>query len=216
MSKPTDIRLTRVATSTEKFNYRTPMKFGGRVVVDVVLLNVTAEVETRDGRRGAGFGSMPMSNVWAWPTQNVPGEQALQAMIDLGIYLATEANAYNQLGHPLEITHDLARGYARAASDITGAAGLAESMPRLAQLVAASPLEQRGIWPLGRGIRPDPPGAALVWAGSRVVEPGPSGGARGGPASPVPRLVVKGRVRVVRAGGTPSGRWGSRAAARPA
>ena len=72
MSKPTDIRLLEATSRTESFAYRAPMKFGGRVVTDVVLLHVVAVVETRDGRRGKGFGSMPMSNrAWgtssAWP-----------------------------------------------------------------------------------------------------------------------------------------------------
>ena len=71
----TDIRLVDVELETERIAYRTPIKFGGRVVTDVVLLNVTVEVETRDGRRGRGFGSMPMGNVWAWPSQRFPAEQ---------------------------------------------------------------------------------------------------------------------------------------------
>ena len=45
------------------------------------------------------------------------------------------------MGHPLEITHELSQSYQPAAEAITRAAGLAERMPRLAQLVAASPLE---------------------------------------------------------------------------
>ncbi len=73
MPKATDIRLVQVSSETEQFDYRAPIKFGGRVVTDVVLLNVTVEVETRDGRRGQGFGSMPMGNVWAWPSQQVAG-----------------------------------------------------------------------------------------------------------------------------------------------
>ena len=68
MSKPTDIRLAQVTCDQERIQYRTPIKFGGRVVNDAVLFNVTVDVETRDGRRGQGFGSMPMGNVWAWPT----------------------------------------------------------------------------------------------------------------------------------------------------
>ena len=48
MSKSTDIRLREVTAETEEFAYRTPMKFGGRVVTDVVLLHVRAEVETAD------------------------------------------------------------------------------------------------------------------------------------------------------------------------
>lgn len=141
MTKPTDLRLLRVTADTERFAYRTPIKFGGRVVTDVVLLNVTVEAETRDGRRGRGFGSMPMGNAWGWPSQKVPGEATLAAMIALGRRLVEEANAYRGPGHPLEITHELAGAYQSAADQVTAAASLAEPMPRLAQLVAASPLE---------------------------------------------------------------------------
>ena len=140
MSKATDIRLVRVSSETEQFNYRTPIKFGGRVVDDVVLLHVTAEVETRDGRRGTGFGSMPMGNIWAWPSATTTGEQSLQAMTALGRNLAEGANGYEGLGHPLEITHDLSADYAARAGEVTAEMGI-EAMPRLAQLVSASPLE---------------------------------------------------------------------------
>ena len=68
MSKPTDIRIKDVHTETERIGYRSPIKFGGRVVTDAVLVNVTIDVETRSGKRGRGFGSMPMGNVWAWPS----------------------------------------------------------------------------------------------------------------------------------------------------
>ena len=141
MSKTTDVRLLEVTAETEKFAYRTPMKFGGRVVTDVVLLHVSAEVETCGGRRGRGFGSMPMGNVWAWPSQQVPGESTLEAMIELGRRAVHQASQYRGIGHPLEITHDLAGDYQAAAEEITAAAGLAEPMPRLAQLVASSPVE---------------------------------------------------------------------------
>ena len=46
MSKSTDISLKQVTTSRERIAYRTPIKFGGRVVVDVVLFHVDAVVET--------------------------------------------------------------------------------------------------------------------------------------------------------------------------
>ena len=59
MSKATDIRLLDVTTETENFAYRTPMKFGGRVVTDVVLLHVTVEVETHDR-------SSPASLIFRW------------------------------------------------------------------------------------------------------------------------------------------------------
>jgi L-alanine-DL-glutamate epimerase-like enolase superfamily enzyme len=141
MSKPTDIRLLQASAETERFAYRTAMKFGGRVVTDVVLLHVAVDVETRDHRRGHGFGSMPMGNVWGWPSRNVPGEAALQAMLALGRRLVLQAAEYRDFGHPLEITHALAQGYRPAADEVVRDANLAEPMPRLAQMVAASPLE---------------------------------------------------------------------------
>ena len=55
--------------------------------------------------------------------------------------MAAAAGVYQGQGHPLEITHELARPQQEAARRITSSAGLAEPMPRLAQLVAASPLE---------------------------------------------------------------------------
>ena len=141
VSKATDVRLRGVSSETERFAYRAAMKFGGRVVTDVVLLHVRAEVETSDGRRGTGFGSMPMGNVWAWPSRQVPGDATLAAMIELGRRVARDANQYRGSGHPLEITHELAATYQGTADEITSAAGLSEPMPRLAQLVGASPTE---------------------------------------------------------------------------
>ena len=137
----TDIRLRQVRCTTEQIQYRAPIKFGGRVVTDVVLLDVFAEVETRDGRRGAGRGSMPMGNVWAWPSQKTPADKTLRAMIELGQRLTAYANEFPDVGHPLELTHALAPAYQTTADSVAYELQLEESMPALAQLVAASPLE---------------------------------------------------------------------------
>jgi L-alanine-DL-glutamate epimerase-like enolase superfamily enzyme len=141
MSKLTDIRLLQVTASTQHFPYRTPIKFGGRVVTDATLLDVAVEVETRDGRRGWGFGSMPMGNAWGWPSKKLTGEQTLATMVEFGRRLAHDANHYQGQGHPLEVTHELAADYQSLADQIVQASGLGEPMPKLAQLVAASPLE---------------------------------------------------------------------------
>lgn len=141
MSKPTDIRLIETATDTEYIKYRAPMKFGGRVVTDVVLLNVKAIVECRDGRRGVGRGSMTMGNVWAWPSAAVSTEKTLAAMVELGERLASLAADGSLWGHPLELTHQWSMHYAAEASAVCARLGAEEPMPRLAQLVAASPLE---------------------------------------------------------------------------
>ena len=129
MTKLTDITLRSVTTSTQRFAYRTPLKFGGRVVVDVMLLDVAVDVETRDGRLATGFGSMPMSNAWGWPSIQVSSDEALAAMVALGHQLGAFADCYREAGHPLEITRDLARQCQPLADAVTREAGLPESMP---------------------------------------------------------------------------------------
>ncbi len=141
MPKPTDIRIKAAESATQQIDYRIPIKFGGRVVVDVTLLNVSVTVETADGRQANGTGSMPIGNVWGWPSAAVSTDQSLSAMIELGLRLATSADSYNGSGHPLEITHELGKAYQKTADEVIGKLGLSEPMPRLAQLVSASPLE---------------------------------------------------------------------------
>ncbi len=139
--KSTDIRILEATCSTQQIDYRTPIKFGGRIVNDVVLFDVRVRVEARDGRVAEGSGSMPVGNVWAWPTDAVSGEDTQQAMISLGERLTQQASDYQGAGHPLEITHELATEQAATEAAVRTSMQLAEAMPRLAQLVAASPLE---------------------------------------------------------------------------
>ena len=74
MAHSTDIRLNNVSVSSTEIDYRTPIKFGGRVVVDVTVLDVTIDVETRDGRQGRGCGSRTMSKAWGCPSNVVSGD----------------------------------------------------------------------------------------------------------------------------------------------
>jgi L-alanine-DL-glutamate epimerase-like enolase superfamily enzyme len=141
MSKSSDIRIKNAVCSTRQIDYRTPIKFGGRVVDDVTLLDVKVEVETRDRRRGTGTGSMPMGNVWAWPTSELDTDQTLAVMVELGQQLVANAGQCAMEAHPLELTEALARDAEAIVKTQAERAGLAESIPKLAELVAASPLE---------------------------------------------------------------------------
>jgi len=141
MPKPTDIRILNVALDTERIEYRSPIKFGGRVVTDVVIANVGIDVETQGGRRGRGFGSMPIGNVWAWPSGIVTPQQSLAAMMRFAAGAVQQAGEYRGFGHPLDITRDLAAQHESLAEDAVKQLDLAEPMPKLAQLVAASPIE---------------------------------------------------------------------------
>ena len=141
MSKSTDIKIKQVRYETEEIRYRAPMKFGGRVVEDVTLLHVFADVETADGRVGSGVGSMPMGNVWAWPSSQATNDQTLSGLVEFGKECVERADSYVMSGHPLEMTSDLARDHDEISEDMRSKLALPEPMPKLAQLVAASPLE---------------------------------------------------------------------------
>lgn len=141
MSLPTDLRVLKVEMETPRVVYRTPIKFGGRVVTDAVVVDVAIDVELRDGRRGRGLGSMPMGNAWAWPTPRLSGEQTLAAMLEFVKRAAERLPACPEPGHPLEVTHWLESQFAPIAAAVQADLGHAEPAPLLAQLVAASPLE---------------------------------------------------------------------------
>lgn len=139
--KPTDIRVVEADCRTENYRYRSPMKFGGRVMTDITLLDVRVKVESRDGKTASGSGSMTMGNIWAWPGGKTDPETTLRAMIDFGKRTVAEAPAFKQYGHPLEWTDDYSKEYDRFAGEIRDRFRLEEPMPLLACQVAASALE---------------------------------------------------------------------------
>jgi len=141
VAKGTDARIVNVDSACEHINYRAPIKFGGRVVTAATLFHVWVTLETRDGKRATGFGSMPLSNVWAWPTNAVASEQTLDAMRQFSEGCVAQARMCPDYGHPLDLTHALEADHAALATRIQTALRHAEGLPKLAQLVSASPVE---------------------------------------------------------------------------
>ncbi len=138
--KPTDIQLTDVRCSTQQFDYRSPMKFGGRVVRDVTLLDVVVDVRTRNGKTGRGFGSMTMGNIWAWPGGKTDPALSLDTMVAFGETVVQWGRDFKEFGHPLELMHEFAKRYGPIAEKVA-ADCQTEPIPKLAQLVAASPFD---------------------------------------------------------------------------
>ena len=69
--RPTDVRIADATFEFEDFHYRSPIKFGGVALDRATVLNVRVTVETRTGRTAEGFGSMPLGNVWAFPSKRL-------------------------------------------------------------------------------------------------------------------------------------------------
>ncbi|HKB40721.1 MAG TPA: hypothetical protein VKD72_30125, partial [Gemmataceae bacterium] len=80
MSRATDIRITALEHSYQDFSFRTPIKFGGIALDRATILDVWCDVETSAGKRGRGFGSMPLGNVWSFPSRLLSYDATLGAM----------------------------------------------------------------------------------------------------------------------------------------
>jgi L-alanine-DL-glutamate epimerase-like enolase superfamily enzyme len=139
--KPTDIRVKDVSFSFEDHRYRTPIKFGGVALDRVTLLNVNCVVETTKGRIGRGFGSMPLGNVWSFPSRALSYDDTLGAMQELAGKVRDITAECKLTGHPIDLTWSLEHEYFKAADEVTKHRRLAESIPPLCTLVVASPFD---------------------------------------------------------------------------
>src|SRR5579859_5515942 len=77
--RKTEIRVQDVTIAYEHYKYRTPIKFGGHVADRATVLNVNCVVRTGDGRAARGFGSMPLGNIWSFPSSTMSYETTLLA-----------------------------------------------------------------------------------------------------------------------------------------
>lgn len=121
----------------EDFRYRTPIKFGGVALDRVTLLNVNMTVETKGGKISRGFGSMPLGNVWAWPSKALSYEETLKGMK----FVATRVAAIYPTGgydHPIRMTHWLEGDFLAESRRFSSLRSLPEQMPPLAALVVVS------------------------------------------------------------------------------
>lgn len=137
LPNPLDMRIDGVETYEENFTYRTPIKFGGSVVDRVTLLNVRIRARNRSGREATGFGSMPLGNIWSWPSRKLGYDSTLAAMQDLATRLRRITAACQEYGHPVEINHLLEPAWLKAAAEVRSP----EPVPKLAVLVTASPFD---------------------------------------------------------------------------
>ncbi|MHB1421662.1 MAG: enolase C-terminal domain-like protein [Gemmataceae bacterium] len=136
--KATDIRIDEVGYSYEDFLYRAPIKFGGVAVDRVTILNVACRVRSGNGKSASGFGSMPLGNVWSFPSHLLDYETTLGAMKTLAERIARIAGACPASGHPIDLGWTLEPEYERAAEETARALLLDEPIPRLCTMVVAS------------------------------------------------------------------------------
>lgn len=140
-ANPNDVRIDSVEFDERFYKYRTPIKFGGTEVDRVTLLNVKMRVSNRAGQSAEGFGSMPMGNVWSFPSKKLTYDQTLAAMSALAKRLQSITADYKEYGHPVEINHHLEPAWLKAADEVSTAIKLEEHIPKLCALTTASPFD---------------------------------------------------------------------------
>jgi L-alanine-DL-glutamate epimerase-like enolase superfamily enzyme len=137
-SRATAIRIEDIQYGYEDFIYRAPIKFGGVALDRATTLNVECVVRTVAGRASKGFGSMPLGNVWSFPSRVLNYDATLGAMKALVEQVASITAAYKEAGHPIDLTLALEPAYVRAAQEVSQRLHLAEPIPFLCTLVTAS------------------------------------------------------------------------------
>lgn len=158
---PTDIVRLELRIHSERYRYRVPIKFGGRVVHDATVLNVDAGCVTRGGQRveltdrpasddgGSpangpvpyGLGSMTLGVAWAWPDPAVDDATRLAVVQTLCQRFIDDLATNPISGHPLEICHQQSLRRPTMVQQVAAEIGLSGPIPPLAVLLAAAPLE---------------------------------------------------------------------------
>ena len=136
--KTSDIRIEDLSFGYDEYIYRTPYKFGGVPVDRATILNVNVTVKSRGGKIAEGFGSMPLGNVWSFPSREMPYAATLGAMKALAERMAQLTRDFNEFRHPIDINFVLEPEYLKAAASISTALKLPTAIPKLCTLVTAS------------------------------------------------------------------------------
>lgn len=141
MPRQSDVRVVDAAITFEDHPFRTPLKFGGRVMDRHRLVNVEVTVESKGKKRATGMGSMPVGQVWAWPSATLTPDQTEAAMTAFSERVVRLADGFEEFGHPIDIMYHVSAEYHHSAKVVRERQGLSEPIPELAQLVAASPVD---------------------------------------------------------------------------
>ena len=140
-TKKTDVRIEDVSCAYEEYLYRTPNKFAGTVVDRATLMTVRCTVRTAAGKVARGFGSMPLGNVWSFPSKKMSYVATLGAMKTLAEEIAKITGSNKEFAHPIDINWALNPMYLKAAAEVSERSHLPEPIPKLCTLVTASPFD---------------------------------------------------------------------------
>jgi L-alanine-DL-glutamate epimerase-like enolase superfamily enzyme len=103
--KKTDVRAKDPSLFFLPIEMRLPLKFGSQTVSSVVCARVRLKVADAQGRCAEGWGEVPLSVAWAWPS-DISYAERLETIKQFCCMLAEAWQNFAQWGHALEIGHD--------------------------------------------------------------------------------------------------------------
>lgn len=142
MSKNSKIAVVEAESEKFSYNYRSPLKFGGRVVKDVTVFRTSITLEDKTKKKVShGMGEMTMGTAWAWPSRFLSPEMALRTVIALAERIVQSVPTLTPASHPLFLATEL-KSIAKAhAVELAAAMKLQEPIPDLAIALAMSSVD---------------------------------------------------------------------------
>jgi L-alanine-DL-glutamate epimerase-like enolase superfamily enzyme len=137
----TDIRILELEPIFTTETLRTPLKFGAGQVTQCTLLTVRAKVVSSAGQVGEGWGQIPLSVQWAFPTALVSYDLRDQAMQELSRRICGAMVGISSFYHPLDLAVELKPHLTTLAKAVSQELALGVELPLLAALVCASPMD---------------------------------------------------------------------------
>jgi L-alanine-DL-glutamate epimerase-like enolase superfamily enzyme len=141
VSKQTDVRIASIRNERQSFDYRAPVKFGGRVVKDVTVQRTFVTLEERGKNKSFGIGEMTMGTAWAWPSRTMSPEQVTRCVLGLYDRIAAAAAKIEFGTHPIDHAMRLKEESKQIAIDLAASMKLTEPIPELAIMLACSSID---------------------------------------------------------------------------
>ena len=133
-----DICIESVQFSTTEHHYRAPIKFAGVAVDRATILTVNIGVRSPSGKVVNGWGSMPLGNVWAFPSSVLTYQETLNALLSCVAQVAKAWEDLTDWGHPVQLGWIIDKQLQKIAQMVKAQNRFQEPVPVLAAMVANS------------------------------------------------------------------------------
>src|SRR5262245_50465753 len=87
----------------DDYRYRSPMKFGGKVVDSATVLEVRLRAKDKAGKEAEGLAAMPLGNAWSWPSKTLTPAETMQGMRDYAGMLRDITARHGGEGDPMQL-----------------------------------------------------------------------------------------------------------------